>query len=234
MQRTITVLIAAVLILVTAGLVMLFSASMVRYENSEYFVLRQLAWMLIALVAAVVCARIDFQWVRNVALPLAAVCAVALVLVRIPGIGRDINGSWRWIRLGPLTIQPSEFAKIGMILASAWWISRRRRYMHTFKRGILVPMLGLGLFAGLLLVEPDFGTTFLTSLVIVTLLYAGGVRLAHLVAFGAAGATGFVVLVLHNPNRMGRIFAFLDPEKYAQDEAYQLIMSLNRSLSLSL
>ncbi|MBL7017200.1 MAG: putative lipid II flippase FtsW [Kiritimatiellales bacterium] len=227
MQRTITVLIAAVLILVTAGLVMLFSASMVRYENSEYFVLRQLAWMLIALAAAVVCARIDFQWVRKVALPLAAVCAVALVLVRIPGIGRDINGSWRWIRLGPLTIQPSEFAKVGMILAAAWWISRRRRYMHTFKRGILVPMLGLGLFAGLLLVEPDFGTTVLTSLVVLTLLYVGGVRPAHLAAFGAAGATGFVVLLLHNPNRMGRIFAFLDPEKYAQGEAWQLVNALN-------
>jgi len=227
MQRTITVLIATVLILATAGLVMLFSASMVRYENSEYFVLRQLAWMLIALVAAVVCARIDFQWVRNVALPLAAVCGVALVLVRIPGIGRDINGSWRWVRLGPLTIQPSEFAKIGMILASAWWISRRRRYMHTFKRGILVPMLGLGLFAALLLVEPDFGTTVLTSLVVVTLLYVGGVRPAHLAGFGAAGAFGFIVLLLHNSNRMGRIFAFLDPEKYAQGEAWQLVNALN-------
>ncbi|MBC8206885.1 MAG: putative lipid II flippase FtsW [Kiritimatiellales bacterium] len=227
MQRTITVLIAAVLILATAGLVMLFSASMVRYENSEYFVLRQLVWMIVALLAAVVCARIDFHWVRKIALPLAGLCAVALVLVRIPGIGRDINGSWRWIRLGPLTVQPSEFAKIGMILAAAWWISRRRRYMHTFKRGILVPMLGLGLFAGLLLVEPDFGTTVLTSLVIVTLLYAGGVRPAHLAGFGAVGAFGFIVLLLHNPNRMGRIFAFLDPEKYAQGEAWQLINALN-------
>ena len=227
MQRTITVLIAAVLILVTAGLVMLFSASMVRYENSEYFVLRQLVWMMVALLAAVVCARIDFHWVRNVALPLAALCAVALVLVRIPGIGRDINGSWRWIRLGPLTVQPSEFAKIGMILASAWWISRRRRYMHTFKRGILVPMLGLGLFACLLLVEPDFGSTVLTSLVIVTLLYVGGVRPAHLAGFGVAGAFCFSVLLLQNSNRMGRIFAFLDPEKYAQGEAWQLINALN-------
>lgn len=227
MQRTITILIAAVLILVTAGLVMLFSASMVRYENSEYFVLRQLMWMMVALAAAVVCARIDFGWVRKFALPVAACCAVALVLVRIPGIGVKIGGSWRWLRFGPLTVQPSEFAKIGMILASAWWISRRRRYMHTFRRGILVPMLGLGLFAALLLVEPDFGTTVLTSLVVVVLLYAGGVRPVHLFAFGSLGAAGFTVLLLHNPNRMGRIFAFLDPEKYAQGEAWQLINALN-------
>jgi cell division protein FtsW len=227
MQRTITILIAAVLILVTVGLVMLFSASMVRYENSEYFVIRQLIWMIIALLSAVICARIDFLWFRRIALPVAAVCAVFLVLVRVPGIGRDINGSWRWIRLGPLTIQPSEFAKIGMILAVAWWISRRRRYMHTFKRGILVPMLGLGMFAGLLLIEPDFGTTVLTSLVIVMLLYISGVRPAHLLGFGAAGVAAFVVLLLHNSNRMGRIFAFLDPEKYAQGEAWQLINALN-------
>ena len=227
MQRTITILIAAVLILITIGMVMLFSASMVRYENSEYFVLRQMVWMIVALVAAVVCARTDLHWVRKIALPLAACCFVALVLVRIPGIGRDINGSWRWIRLGPLTVQPSEFSKIGMIFASAWWISRRRRYMHTFRRGILVPMLGLGLFAGLLLVEPDFGTTVLTSLVVVTLLYASGVRPAHLLGFGAAGAAGFIVILLHNPNRMGRIFAFLDTEKYAQGEAWQLVNALN-------
>jgi cell division protein FtsW len=227
MQRTITILIAAVLILVTAGLVMLFSASMVRYENSEYFVLRQLIWMIVALAAAWICARIDFQWVRKFALPLAACCSVALVLVRIPGIGREINGSWRWLRIGPLTVQPSEFAKIGMILSAAWWISRRRRYMHTFRRGILVPMLALGLFAGLLLAEPDFGTTALVSLVMAALLFFGGARLAHLSIFGSLGAAGFALLLFNNPNRMERIFAFLDPEKYAQGEAWQLINAKN-------
>lgn len=227
MQRTITVLIAAILILVTVGLVMLFSASMVHYENSEYFVIRQLLWMMVSLVSAIICAQIDFLVFRKMALPLAALCAISLVLVRIPGVGHSVKGSWRWIQIGPMTVQPSEFAKVGMILATAWWISRRRRYMHTFKRGILVPMVGLGLFAGLLLVEPDFGTTILTSLVVVTLLYIGGVRPAHLCGFGAVGAVGFAMLLVNNANRMGRIFAFLDPEKYAQGEAWQLINGLN-------
>lgn len=227
MQRTITVLIAAVLILVTVGLVMLFSASMVHYENSEYFIFRQMIWMVVSLIFAVICTQIDFQLFRKAALPLAVLCAVALVLVRVPGVGHSVKGSWRWIQIGPLTVQPSEFAKVGMILAAAWWISRRRRYMHTFKRGILVPMLGLGLFAGLLLVEPDFGTTILTGLVVVTLLYVGGVRPVHLFGFGAVGAAGFAILLLNNANRMGRIFAFVDPEKYAQGEAWQLINALN-------
>lgn len=230
-RRTITVFIGAVLILVTVGLIMLFSASMVRAEtqfhNSEYFVKRQLIWMAISLAAAIFCARVDFAFFRKIALPLAALCALFLVLVRIPGIGLNINGSWRWIRIGPLTIQPSEFAKIAIVLATSWWISRRRRTMHQFKRGLLVPILGLGVFAGLLIVEPDFGTTLLVALVIMSLLYIAGARPAHLLGFTAVGALGFGVLVLHNANRMRRIFAFLDPEKYSQEEAWQLINALN-------
>lgn len=171
MQRTITLLIAAVLILVTIGVIMLFSASIVRgdsqFDDTEYFVKRQIIWMCLSLIAAFLCARIDLVWLRKAALPAVAVCALLLVLVRIPGIGVCINGSWRWLRFGPLTVQPSEFAKVGLILAAAWWIARRRRYMHTFLRGVLVPILGLGLFAVLLMAEPDFGTTVLISLVTV-------------------------------------------------------------------
>ena len=230
-RRTITLLIAVVLILVTLGLIMLFSASMVRgesqYEDTEYFLLRQLIWMFISLNVAVICARIDLTLLRKAALPAAAVSALFLVLVRIPGIGACINGSWRWIRLGPLTIQPSEFAKIGIILAAAWWISSRHRTMRSFKRGILVPIMGLGLFGGLLMVEPDFGTTLLVSLVILTLLYIGGARPAHLFGFAAAGAGAFSLILMCNANRMRRIIAFLDPEKYAQQEAWQLINALN-------
>jgi cell division protein FtsW len=233
-RRTISILIAAVLILVTVGIVMLASASMVKgaaeaqFRNDPaYFVKRQIFWMLLSLIAAVVCVRVKLDWLKKIALPAAAVCVLLLIAVRIPGIGLNINGSWRWLRFGPFTVQPSEFAKIGIILSAAWWIARRRRYMHTFKRGILVPMLGLGLFAALLMAEPDFGTTLLTAFVVLALLYAGGVRPAYLFGFTAAGAAAFALLIFHNANRMRRIFAFLDPEKYAQEEAWQLINGLN-------
>ncbi len=230
-RRTIITLIAAVLVLATVGVIMMFSASLVRgessYENTEYFLVRQLIWLFISLMAAIVCTRIDLVLLRKIALPAAAVCALLLVLVRIPGIGHNINGSWRWLKFGPLTIQPSEFSKIGIILAAAWWISRRRRYMHTFKRGILVPIIGLGMFAGLLMVEPDFGTTMLVGLVGLTLLFIGGARPRYLFGFTAAGAAAFGLILMHNANRMRRITAFLDPEKYAQGEAWQLINALN-------
>lgn len=231
MQKTITILIAAVLILVTLGLIMLFSASLVRgeaqYNNSGYFVTRQLFWMSLAVISAIICAKIDLRWVRNAALPLVILCVISLVLVRIPGIGREINGSWRWIRIGPLTLQPSEFSKVGVILAFSWWISRRRRYMHTFKRGVLFPVLALGLFGGLLMAEPDFGTTMLVAIVTLTMLFVGGVRPSWLIGLTTAGAAGFALILYHNANRMRRIIAFLDPEKYAQAEAWQLVNALN-------
>jgi len=99
--------------------------------------------------------------------------------------------------------------------------------MYTFLRGVLVPVLGLGFFAVLLMAEPDFGTTVLISLVIVALLYVGGARVSYLLGFGAAGVGLFGLMLLQNANRMRRIFAFLDPEKYAQAEAWQLINALN-------
>jgi cell division protein FtsW len=230
MQRTISILIAVVLILIAIGLVMLFSASMVRgaqINDSAYFVKRQAIWLILSLSTVAVCARMDLRWMRMAALPLAAVCTLLLVLVRIPGIGTNINGSWRWFSFGPINLQPSEFAKIGVILAFSWWISRRRRYMHTFKRGLLPPLIALGVFAALLLAEPDFGTTVLVGMVAIVMLYTGGVRPLHLFGFAGIGLTGLGVLLFHNENRMRRIFAFLDPEKYAQGEAWQLINGLN-------
>jgi len=230
-RRTIIVLIATVLILVTVGVVMMFSASLVRgewdYKNTEYFLCRQLLWLLLALLAAIICARIDLTLLRKISLPAAGFCMLLLLLVRVPGIGVSMNGSWRWIRLGAFTIQPSEFSKMGIILATAWWISRHRRTLHTFKRGLLVPILGLGLCAGLLMVEPDFGTTLLVGLVVLALLYIGGARPIWLLSFTAAGAGAFGLILLHNANRMRRIIAFLDPERYAQQEAWQLINALN-------
>lgn len=231
MQRTITLLIAAVLILVTIGVVMLFSASMVRgdslFNDTAYFVKRQGLWLFISLLSALFFMRLDLRWLRRAALPAAAGSLALLVLVLIPGIGVEINGSWRWLRFGPLTLQPSEFAKIGVILATAWWIARYRRYMHRFKRGLLPPVAALGAFCVLLMLEPDFGTTVLISLAIAGLLFLGGARFSHLAGLGALGAGAFALLVLHNANRMGRIMAFLDPEKYAQDEAWQLVNALN-------
>jgi len=213
-------LIGAVLILMTVGVVMMFSASLLEGKETTSFLRQQMVWLSFSIMGAVVCARIDLAFLRKMALPAAAVCVLLLLLVLTED---PVKGSRRWIFVFGRSIQPSEFSKIGILLASAWWISRRRRYMHTFKRGLMVPVLGLGVFAGLLLLEPDFGTTLLVGMVVFILLYIGGARPSWLMGFVFSGAGAFALMLACNPNRKGRILAFLNPEMHAQDGAYQLL-----------
>lgn len=226
MRKTISLFIAIVLILVTLGVLILASASSAKYDDAEYFVKRQLIWLALAFCAAGVAARFDYRLYRKMAIPLAAFSVLLLILVRIPGIGHEINGSWRWLRIGPLTIQPSEISKVAMIMLFAWWLARNQRRIDELKQGILIPFGMLACFALPLIVEPDFGTTMLVSSVAVFMMFVGGVSVAPLLVTGLCGLLSVVFLIFQNPERMSRILAFLDPQKYEQDKAWQLINSL--------
>ncbi|VGO11510.1 putative peptidoglycan glycosyltransferase FtsW [Pontiella desulfatans] len=226
MRRTISLFIAIVLILVTLGVLVLASASSAKYDDASYFVKRQLIWLAFAFIAAAVAARFDYRAYQKLAIPIAAFSVLLLILVRIPGIGSYINGSWRWIRIGPITIQPSEISKVAVILLFSWWLARNQRRIDELKRGIVVPFVLLGCFALPIIVEPDFGTTMLVSTVAVSMMFLGGVSIAPLLIIGAIGLLGVGVLIFQNPERMSRILAFLDPQKYEKDKAWQLINSL--------
>ncbi len=226
MRRTISLFIAIVLILVTLGVLILASASSAKYDDATYFVKRQLIWLAFAFCAAAVTARLDYSYYQKLAVPLACVAVGLLMLVRIPGVGTMINGSWRWLRIGPITVQPSEIAKVGVIMLFAWWIARNQRRIDELKRGVVIPFGMLAVFAGLLVIEPDFGTTMLVSSVAVSMMFLGGVSIAPLLITGLVGLLGVVTLIFMNPERMARILAFLDPQKYENDKAWQLINSL--------
>ena len=226
MRRTISLFIAIVLILVTLGVLILASASSAKYDDASYFVKRQLIWLALAFCAAAVAARFDYRHYQKLAIPVAAVSVLLLILVRIPGIGSMINGSWRWIRIGPITIQPSEIAKLAIIMLFSWWLARNQRRIDELKRGILVPFGMLACFALPIIVEPDFGTTMLVSSVAVSMMFLAGVSIAPLLITGLLGLLGVLVMIFQNPERMSRILAFLDPQKYEQDKAWQLINSL--------
>jgi len=226
MRKSLSLFIAIVLILVTLGVLMLASASSPKYEDSTYFWRHQLVWLVFSFCLACVAARFDYRFYQKLAIPLAALSVLLLVLVRIPGIGTMINGSWRWLRIGPLTIQPSEISKLGMVMLFAWWLARNQRRIDELKRGVLIPFGMLACFALPLVVEPDFGTTMLVSFVAVFMMFLGGVAVAPLLATGLCGLLGVVFLIFQNPERMSRILAFLDPQKYEQDKAWQLINSL--------
>lgn len=226
MRRTISLFIAIVLILVTLGVLILASASSAKYDDATYFVKRQLIWLALAFFAAAVAARFDYRFYQKLAIPAAVISVCLLVLVRIPGIGTIINGSYRWLRFGPITIQPSEISKLAVIILFSWWLARNQRRIDELRRGILIPFAMLGVFAVLLVIEPDFGTTMLVSSVAVSMMFLGGVSVAPLLITGLIGLLGVLVLIFQNPERMSRILAFLDPQKYEQDKAWQLINSL--------
>ncbi len=227
MRKTLSLFIGIVLILVTLGILMLASASSAKYDDAaSYFVVRQLIWLALSFGLACVAARFDYRFYQKLAIPLAAISVLLLILVRIPGIGTTINGSYRWLRIGPLTIQPSEIAKLAIIILFAWWLARNQRRIDELKRGILVPFGILACFVLPLVVEPDFGTTMLVSSVAVFMMFIGGATIAPLMVTGLSGLLGVTILIFQNPERMSRILAFLDPQKYEQDKAWQLINSL--------
>ena len=226
MRRTISLFIAIVLILVTLGVLILASASSAKYDDASYFVRRQLIWLALSFIAAAVAARFDYRLYQKLVIPLAAVSVLLLILVRIPGIGTMINGSWRWLRVGPLTVQPSEISKLAIIMLFAWWLARNQRRIDEFKLGILIPFGLLLCFALPIIVEPDFGTTMLVSSVAVSMMFLGGVSIGPLLVTGLIGLMGVLVLIFQNGERMSRILAFLNPQKYEQDKAWQLINSM--------
>jgi cell division protein FtsW len=230
MWRTTTVLLAIVLILSTIGIIMLTSTSGVHGErefgDALFFVKRQAFSLVLALVLGFVCARIPYTLWQTFALPLVGISIVLLVLALTPGIGVEVKGSKRWINLGFFNFQPSELGKLAAIVLMAWYVSRSQRSIREFWRGLIFPLMALGLIAGLVLISPDFGTTFLIGSVGILMLFIGGTPVSYLLVTAVLGSVTFLILIMHNPVRMRRITAFLNPEKYAQNEAFQLLSAL--------
>jgi len=231
MKRNTNLLIALVLMLTAFGIIMLASASPAQAEKMKhgpyFFVEHQLVFLAFALVVGLGCALVDYRvWIK-LALPVMVFAVVLLVAVRVPPLRHKINGSYRWLMLGPVNFQPSELAKFAIIGWLAWWMSRVRRRATDFKLGLVMPMVGLGLVLVLLMVEPDFGTTFLIAFVGMLLMYLGGSRFKYLAVAGMGGLIGFAVMIMHNSVRSRRILAFLWPDEYAKNEAFQLNEALH-------
>ena len=226
MHKTVTPIITVVLLLTALGMLVLMSASSERSLDATYFVQRQLTWLAISLIAAVIVARIDYRIYEKIIIPLALISVVSLILVCIPGIGKMVNGSRRWLQIGPMTIQPSEFAKPVFLMVMAYWLSQNLRRINEIKYGLVIPFILLGCFIIPIIYEPDYGTTLLIAAVGICLMLISGTAFIPLCSISFVGLLGIISLIAQNPERMGRIFAFLDPEKYQQEKAWQLKNSL--------
>jgi len=223
----------AALVLAALGLVMVYSASISTAESSR-FTGNQPAWYLVRqtifLGAAFSCAIAVFLvpvriWQK--AAPWLFVFGVALlVLVLIPGIGREVYGARRWLALPMVSLQPSEIMKLAAVLYAADYTVRKHAVMKSFRRGLL-PMLAVMLVVSwLLLREPDFGALVVIAVTAFGILFLGGMNGRHFTALVGMLAVGFALLVLSSPYRMQRIFGFMDPWADPFGKGYQLSHAL--------
>nr|WP_281388108.1 putative peptidoglycan glycosyltransferase FtsW [Puniceicoccus vermicola] len=211
-----------VLALTSIGLTVLLSAGGSSDSLLGSYFARQLVWFSIALVGGLVAFLFGVRRMRYILWPAALLALVALVLVLLPGIGVEVNGARRWINLGPMRFQASEFGKIGFLCLFAWYVHRNGRRMNEFIRGFIIPALLVAPFGLLLILEPDLGTTVLYLAVAGAILLASGTPFRALFLAVLFLAVAITVLILHSPERMDRVTSFLDMEGNRSEGGYQL------------
>ena len=218
------------LALLAIGLIMVYSASAVwadyKFQDSLYFAKRQMLFAGIGVVAMFFMMGIDFWTWRKWSKPLLILCFFLLIIVLIPGIGLERNGSRSWIGVGAFSIQPSEFIKLAMIVFLAKFLSEHQKHITTVKKGLL-PTLSLVFLAfGLIMLQPDLGTGTVMIGTCLIMIFIAGARIMHFAVLGMIGISGFVGLILSAPYRMDRITSFLDPWQDPLKSGFQIIQSL--------
>lgn len=228
-QLDIQLLMVALLIL-SIGLIMVESASITTadrlLESPFYYLKRQLISAFIGLSAAYFVTKVRLVYWEKSGMLLLALAMILLVLVLIPGIGKTVNGSTRWIPLGIFNFQVSELAKLFLLIYTAGYLVRHGSEVQQSFWGFLKPMLLVSFACLLLLLEPDFGATVVIMLTVMGMMYLGGVRFAQFFALIASFAAMATVIVITSPYRMQRLTAFVNPWADPFDSGFQLTQSL--------
>ena len=221
-----------VMLLLTIGVTMVLSASFARAYfdpgnvtggNPTYYFVRQLIFAALGVAAMIFCSRLPMGFYKRFSVPLLIAAIVLLLLV--PLIGVEANGARRWIGIGSLTLQPSEIAKIGIILAFAVIICNNRGRMKRFRYGI-APFAAILVIVGLLILEPHFSASIIIIAIGGVMMFLGGARLIWFIAAGIAAGGGIAVLLTLFPYASTRITTWRDPFSSTSDEGYQIVQSL--------
>jgi cell division protein FtsW len=222
-------LLAAVAGLAGLGVVMVFNVSYFyaqeHYGDPFLFFRKHLASLLLGGMALFLASRLRLDVLERWANVLLLLNVLALLLVLIPGIGTERGGARRWLIVGGFSLQPSELAKVAIVLFLARWLSRNRERVRDF-RFLAQPLVVVGACAGLVLLQPDFGSAVIFSALLFLMLYVGGARSSHLLALGSAGAVALGLLATVAEYRMRRLLCFLDPWADSQGCGFQLVQSL--------
>ena len=218
------------LLIAIFGLVMIYSASFVwaeyKFQDPYKFVKMQTIFFLIGLVIMYFLTKLDYHIYYKYANIILIICATLLILVLIPGIGSIRNGSRSWFGIGSLGIQPSEFAKIGLIIYVSKYLTNNKKTMKSITKGVL-PILGvIAFFFLIIMMEPDFGTAMVIVITLVVLIFTSGVNISFFVKIGLLGLLGIVGIIIAAPYRMKRIVSFLNPWSDPLGSGYQILQSL--------
>lgn len=216
-----TVIVVCAFGLTFLGLTILFSASAWFKQGPYYYLNKQLIGVVGAVAVGFIASRVNLDYARRYAWWVAGAVGVLLVLVLIPHVGIEVKGSRRWLGIGSVRLQVSEFAKLGLVFCLAHYLALNQSRIGEFKRGFLIPLALIGGFAVLVVREPDFGTAALMMAVGLVLMFLAGAKWRYIVPAVTAVVAVFTVLVIHNPNRLRRMMEFLSEEK-----SYQLRQAL--------
>jgi len=224
-------LFAAILALIIISVVMVYSSSSVvaltSYDDAAYFARRQLIWAVAGLLLMAATMRMDHRLLgdQRVVMAILLVSLLLLAATLAPGIGRTVNGSRRWLRFGLLSFQPSELAKVALVIYLSYYIAKKGERIRDFTNGIMPAYVVAGMFMATAVFQPDFGTTMTIALVAGTMLFVGGANFLHLGATVLAGLPLIYIAVYHKAYRVRRIFAFLDPWADPHGSGHQIIQS---------
>ena len=220
---------AIALLLALFGLVMVYSASAVvagsRFHDWTYFLKRQLGWLLVGVFLLHLASRIDYIIWQRWTVPILIVTIVLLVVVLIPALGVTAKGARRWLRFGPVSVQPAEIAKFILIFYLSSYLTRKETRLQDFTSGLLPPLIVVGLVAGLILLQPDMGTVVVVGVVTLGLLFLAGARLGHLIGLLLVTLPLGAVLILSSPYRRQRLMTFVEPWKDPEAAGFQVTQS---------
>ncbi len=211
------------------GVVMVFSSSSIMavrdYGDSLHFLKRQGAYAILGFGVMAVLMRIDLVVLRKGAWPVLGLCALLLIAVLIPGVGKKVGGAARWLSIAGFTFQPAEFVKIGLVLFLAHSLAHKQDKVKSFRFGFLPYMLILAVLLGLLLAQPDLGSALTIGIVAAAMLLVAGTRVSYLAGIGLVALPFLYFMVMNVDYRRRRILAFLNPWEDPSNTGFQIIQS---------
>lgn len=219
----------AVLGMLAIGLVMLFSTSAFARDSHGdvyFFLKRQVVWLGVGLTVCTVAALVDYHFWQRTWWIWFGLAVIALALCFVPHIGMRINGSRRWVGLGPITFQPSEVAKIAVVFFLAWWFARHEKKSGRVLEGFVMPFGVVAILLLLIVLEVDLGTTALIGATMFVIMFVAGTQPVLLGLLSLSGLAGILFVATRMSERMGRLSAFMDPERFKDDAGLQQMQAL--------